>query len=231
MALVMLGGGVTDLRGSIAGTTFSRGAGGNIARSRKKPCTRHLALQCAARRESAAFTEAWSSVLSDARRSVAWTDYASGTTWTNRLGQAITISGLSAFVRLNVQRLQNNVAIQAAAPTELGHATEPGLTVTASAATQQFTIPNVPTGWDHDLTGNVMNVYNSQPAPAGRAAVPPVRFYFSIAGNVGAPPAFPFSYAYGRTFVQGQHLWLAATHADLDGRLSSFFYTSCLAGA
>jgi len=162
MALVMLGGGVTDIRGSIAGTTFSRSAAGNYARSRKKPVNPRSALQTLRRANVGYLTKYWSNTLTEQERTD-WRAYAAGTTWTNKLGQSIAISGLSAFLRLNALHRMTWSTVITAAPLAMGHAG--GVTITFDAESDTSKIQMNEPGGAFDKSTDLQELWFFQGLP------------------------------------------------------------------
>ncbi|GAH72801.1 unnamed protein product, partial [marine sediment metagenome] len=98
MALVLTGGGVADIRGSIGGITYSRSAAGLIARNRVKPVNPRSSRQVSARARISVLTERWNGTVTEQQRAD-WRTHAAGTPGTNKLGQTITLSGLDHYVR------------------------------------------------------------------------------------------------------------------------------------
>lgn len=93
------------MSGSMAGVTASHNRGGAYFRSRTIPTNPASSAQVALRGATAAATQRWSSVLTDAQRD-GWDLYAQNTTWTDKLGQSIQLSGVNHYVRSNSVRIQ-----------------------------------------------------------------------------------------------------------------------------
>ena len=171
MALVLLGGGVTDIRGSIGGTTFSRSKAGNYARARMKPVNPVSTAQQFQRQILCRLTRHWNNPAMDTYRA-GWTQYAGATTWTNALGQVITIPGISAYLRTNAYRLMSPGTILDAAPSTGGHAGAVSFSFSTSLATQHWTITANPLGWDASETGAKLYVFTGLPCLQGSLRPP-----------------------------------------------------------
>ena len=229
MALVMLGGGVTDIRGSIAGTTFSRSAAGNYARSRKKPVNPRSALQTLRRANVGYLTKYWSNTLTEQERTD-WRAYAAGTTWTNKLGQSIAISGLSAFLRLNALHRMTWSTVITAAPLAMGHAG--GVTITFAAESDTSKIQmNEPGGaFGKSIDLQELWFFQGLPTEPGRITTPKgFKLIGGVRGNSGAPPAFPLEIDSAYTMTAGQRITIKAMFHDENYRCSGPFFGSVLA--
>lgn len=220
-ALIKLGGGVTDIRGAIGGSVFSRGKGGNIIRKNAKPINPRSDRQETRRGNMAYLARYWSKTLTAAQRAD-WNAYASGSTWTNRLGETIEINGNAAFMRLNALLLLIGEAVRAAAPTAMGHAG--GITIDFDAESDNTVIEmDEPGGaWDKDLDDDWVVLFQALPVEAGRAqGTKGFRYIGAIEGDSGTPPTFPNDQTAAYTMVSGQNVTVKAIHIDPDFRVSS----------
>lgn len=229
MALIALGGGVTDIRGSIAGTTFARAAAGNYARSRKKPVNPRSALQVQRREAVAYCTKFWSETLTEQQRTD-WRAYASGTTWTNKLGQTITINGLAAFLRVNaLQRLIPSSLISPA-PTAMGHAGGVTLSFDAENDTTKLQIAEPTGAFDKDTDIHTLWLFQGIPSQPGRLAVPKgFKYLERIWGSSGAPLSFPYEVDSAYTMAIGQRITIRATFQDEHYRISGPHWATVIA--
>lgn len=220
MAVIQLGGGVTDIRGSIGGSTFARNAGGNYIRARRKPVNPMSTRQVARRTALAWLTTYWSKTLT-AQQRADWRAYAAGTTWTNRLGQVIEINGLAAFLRLNaLERLVPN-APHAAAPTAMGHAG--GVTATFAAESDTTKIQlDEPTGaFDKSTDDDVLFLFQGLPQEAGRQMHPSGFRYIGVCeGDSMTPPTFPLEFTSAYTMAAGQLVTLRLMFHDASFRVA-----------
>lgn len=103
MALILLGGNVSEIRGSIGSHTYSRNRFGAYIRSRTVPTNPSTPAQSAIRTIMAQVVAAWHNLEQIDRDE--WGDYAASIPWTNKLGQQVYLSGQNHFVRYNVARL------------------------------------------------------------------------------------------------------------------------------
>lgn len=94
---------LSDISGSIGGTTFARARGGAYARNRTVPINPGTASQGTARSMFGSLAMAWNA-LSGAQRD-AWNAWAQGILFTNRLGETYAPSGRQAYISCN-QNLQ-----------------------------------------------------------------------------------------------------------------------------
>lgn len=100
MALIATGSVVSDIRGSIAGTTYSRNKGGLYARARVAPINRNTPAQTFVRNNFAANAKLWSGTFTASERA-AWTAFAAANPLVNILGASIIVSGLAMSQKLN----------------------------------------------------------------------------------------------------------------------------------
>lgn len=115
MALVQLGGGVHDIRGSIGGTVFSRNRFGNYIRARITPVNPATDRQNDIRVAIQFLNDVWQTVLTAAQRAV-WEVYAANIVRTNKLGAQIKLTGFNMFIRSNSIRVQNGLVRMADGP-------------------------------------------------------------------------------------------------------------------
>ncbi|GAI82401.1 unnamed protein product, partial [marine sediment metagenome] len=116
MALAKYGGGLIELRGSIAGNTYSRNRYGAYVRARTKPINPDTPLQTQVRSALAWSVEHWFSSASPDQR-IAWGDYADKVNMLNKLGEVMRLSGYNHFVRSNSIRKRNADTIVLPGPT------------------------------------------------------------------------------------------------------------------
>jgi hypothetical protein len=228
MALLKFGGGIADIRGSIAGNVYSRNRFGSYARNRTKPVNTQTTLQSTVRGGLAYLTDLWHSGL-DASQRTSWETYAAAVSWLNKLGETVHLTGFNMFVRSNSVRKQVGLAVIEDGPTTLSlPETDPSFAISASKATQKISVTyNHALPWS-DEEGGRMHVYMGRPKLV-------TRNYFSgpwrLTGNIAnggdgsddLDPAF--------TLVQGQKIWCYARIDRIDGRLSNPMVASCTVGA
>ena len=103
MAQVQLGPLVSQIAGSIAGTTFQRGASGVQVRRKPLPILRRTPRTNAQRQAIALLSRSWRSLTSVQRS--AWDAQALALTWTNRFGDVIAGKGYWLYTRTNLRLL------------------------------------------------------------------------------------------------------------------------------
>lgn len=223
MALVVYGGGVTDLSGSIGGNTFSRNASGAYVRSKSIPVNPQTARQYASRGWFTAASTIWQNTLTELQRQ-AWRDYAAATGVINRLGQTIYLSGLNMFLRTLVARGVASSSAILDAPIDAGLGESPGvLSGTISEATNELTLAFDDTkDWcdedDSDLLVQVGTPQGSSIAYFNG----PYRYAEKVEGDGTTAPTSPATISCPFVCSQYQRVWIRARIAYADGRLTSF---------
>jgi len=220
MALIKYGGGVTQASGSIGGNTFARNRFGNYTRSRTKPVNPNSTAQGLSRSSLAYLAQYWNATLSVEERG-SWETYAGSVPGLNRLGESVYLTGFNEFLRSNIIRLQNELAVIEAGPTVLTlPETDPTFAIVATEADQKIAVTfdeDLP--WDSEA-GAKMYIYAGEPQN-------PTRNFFKgpwkLAGSLsnGAETGAKIDSPY--TLVTGQKIWCYARIQRADGRLSNPF--------
>lgn len=232
MALIKTGGGIIEIRGSIAGNTFSRNRSGAYVRARTKPVNPNTSRQQQVRASLAQLTVRWANTLTGAQRT-AWNLYASNVVMTNKLGESINLSGFNHYIRSNATRLAGPTVVIDPGPTvfEIPEA-DPTLVVTASEATQQLTIAfdnTLPWAIEDD---SFLLLFEGQPQNAQRNFFGgPWRF---ITWVPGADPGGAITPSVNNTLfgiAESQRLWIYARISRADGRLSQPFRADVIVAA
>ncbi len=104
MAKVLFGGGVQEMRRSLAGNTFSRNKGGAYTRQRVRPTNPQTVDQINKREILSNLSKQWGVELTQGQRD-AWTDFAELNPRTDVLGQTLILSGIQMFISLNERLL------------------------------------------------------------------------------------------------------------------------------
>lgn len=218
-ATIKLGGGVTGIRGSIGGTTFSHNAGGDYIRNRTKPINPRSPLQNTRRAFLARCAKAWSNELEPQERTD-WLAYAKGTTWKNRLGDEIGINGLAALVRVNTLLAMGGEAFRTAAPTKTGHAG--GLTFSFKAESDNTVIQiNKPAApFDESTPGHMVYFFMGHPTEIGRICTPKGFRYIGRVYGHDTPLEYPVALDAAYTMTEGQFITIRAMWHDEDFRVS-----------
>lgn len=232
MALVKFGGGVTQMAGSIGGTTFARNRSGNYARAKTKPVNPSSARQNVIRAAIAFLTQRWNQDVTAVQRT-AWAAYGSAVTMKNRLGEDINLSGFNHYIRSNSILKQQAITLIDAGPTTLAlPEQDPTLAITASAATQLVSV-----GFDDTLDwldedGAYLFVFCGTPQLATRDFFAgPWRFMDKIDGDSVTPPTTPTTMTAPFTLTEDQKIWVYARIARDDGRLSEPFRADVVVAA
>lgn len=232
MALIKLGGGVSDIRGSIGGTVFSKNRYGSYTRNRTVPVNPGSTAQTKIRACTGQIRDAWFNTLTAAQRA-AWAVYASNVQVQNRLGESITLTGWNMFARTNMAMLYNDYAIVADAPTEFSLAEQDStLAITVSEATQEVSVAFDDTMTWVDEDGAALMIYVSRPQNATiNYFKGPYLLAGKIEGDGTTAPTTPATIAVPFAVVEGQKVFVQARIVRADGRLSEPFRVSCTVAA
>lgn len=224
MALVKFGGGIIEMRGSIAGTVFSRNSTGNYARAKTTPINPNTALQQTVRAAMAFLTDRWSNTLT-ANQRIAWNLYASSVQVLNRIGESVNISGFNHYIRSNMIRKQYANPLIDDGPTVFEiPAADPTYSISVSEGTQIITHSFDDTmDWAVE-DGSFLFFYGGKPQN-------PQIFFFDgpwrKAGFIGGVdpggPIEPHAAASEYAVAEGQHIWTYGRISRADGRLSEKF--------
>lgn len=232
MALVVLPEG-QQRSGKQGGIVWSRNRAGAYVRNRAVPVNPNSATQVAVRNAVRALTIRWSQTLTQVQRD-AWDLYASNVSWTGKLGQSVSLTGLNHYVRSNTEMLRHNGSYIDAAPTIFELATaELALAVTMSAAAQTGDITYDDTADWNSEDGAAQHFYMGAPQDASHTFFKgPFKYWCRILGNSGAPPASPLAgVAVPWPIAQGQRVWVRSRILRADGRLSEFAEVNFLVAA
>ncbi len=231
MALVKFGGGVTEMRGSIAGTVFSRNSSGAYARARTKPVNPNTERQDNVRGGVASATTRWSQTLNDTSR-ILWNEYAALVAMKNRLAETTFHSGFNHYIRSNAFRMSLGFAAIDAAPAngELP-AHDPSISIAPSAGSQQLNVTfDNSMDWANEA-GGVLFVHQGRPQNAQRFRFfGPYRWCTCVGGDSETPPgpAEPAPAVFHITELQRQWVYFRIQRAD--GRLSETFRAEAFVG-
>jgi len=232
MALIKFGGGVVQMSGSIAGTTFARNRYGNYARARTKPTNPNTSGQQVVRNSLAFLTARWSQDLSAAQRT-AWNLYGTSVAMKNRLGESVYLTGFNHYIRCNSILKRSNRTLVDAGPTtfELPEV-DPTIVITASQATNHITITYDDTLDWLDEDDAWMTLFCGQPQNAQRNFFAgPWKLWHALGGNSGTPPVSPADANAPFIITEGQHVWVYGRISRADGRLSVPFRGDVLVAA
>lgn len=217
---------VTQVSGSIAGTTYSHNSAGLYRRARSIPVNPNSAAQQGVRSNLTTLSQAWNAVLTQVQRD-AWDNYATLSPITGKLGDELVLSGQQMYIRCNTVRLLAGVARVDAGPTVPGliALTTPVTTISIGAATLSTAFETTD-AWAN-VVGGGLNIQTSRFISGGRNFFKgPYRFNQVVLG-AGAPPASPDTEA-ENAFNQlvadataGQKCSMRYTAFEDDGRISA----------
>lgn len=118
MAKINLGALAQDVRGSLAGSTFSKGRSGSIVRQKVSPVQPRTARQLAQRAIFAEASQAWRDLTDNNRAD--WINWAASHKVVDVFGMARILAGNAAYIRVNAVRLTAGLAMIAAPPADEG---------------------------------------------------------------------------------------------------------------
>ncbi len=104
MARITYGPIVSDARGAIGNTTFTRGRAGSVARSKSRPTNKQTPRQLAARARVSAANRGWFGLT--AAQQTYWTGIAAAERWTSQRGADYTPTGRQVWLRYRITALQ-----------------------------------------------------------------------------------------------------------------------------
>lgn len=219
MANIKLGAAIADIRGSIGGTTFSHGKGGSIARSWKKPVNPRAPKQIARRASMGSNASIWNSAAMATYRA-GWNDWATSSPGTNKLGEAIVLTGYQAFCAINSFREAIGLARTLSAPTAYGSAK--AITLTASRDTSANEISIVTLSNDADLgdSGLYWAFFELKPQSPGNASFPTAGRYLGKITGTAPAPTLPQVFTPQWAAPTGARQAIRAVFMDAAGRIS-----------
>lgn len=217
---------VTQVSGSIGGTTYSHNTAGLYRRARSIPVNPNSAAQQSVRANLTTLAQAWNAVLTQPMRD-AWDNYATLSPITGKLGDELVLSGQQMYIRCNTVRLLAGIARVDAGPVTPGliALTTPVATLSIVPAVVSVAFTNTD-AWAN-VVGGGLNIQTGRFISAGRNFFRgPYRFNSNVPG-AGAPPASPedtANNAFGQVMadaVAGQKMSLRYTAFEEDGRISA----------
>jgi len=229
---IKFGGGITEMRGSAGGNTYSRNRFGAYMRNRTVPTNPNTARQQDVKTAMAFLTDRWANTLTADQRT-AWNLYGSSVAMLNRLGETIYLTGFNHYIRSNIDRKRIIGSTIDAGPTLFEiPAADPTFSITGTEAAQ--TIDFVyDDGMDWaDENGAWLLLYQGKPQnPQRNFFGGPWRYCTIVEGVNGAPPAGPKTGAVTFAIAEGQHQWAYARILRADGRLSQPFRADAFCAA
>lgn len=118
MAIILFGGGTSDLRGSAGGNTWSKNAFGNYQKSKPNPKTNKTERAYIAKGNFIELAQMWSATLTQVQRD-AWIAARPNFPQTNVFGQTILLTGFALFQKFNgnLKLIGQNVILLPPVPT------------------------------------------------------------------------------------------------------------------
>lgn len=227
MALVLFGNGVADMRGSVAGNTFSRNRGGAYIRNRVVPLNPGSNPQNHIRQSVSNFAKAWGATLTAAQRA-AWTAFAAAWPVTNKLGATIVLTGEQMYVRLNTVIYNAGGAAIADPPANLtvgSLLTLSGTFVVGASATAVFTATPL-------SAGDRLQIFATAPLQPGIGFVRNrLRYITTMADATASPSTFytPYIARFGQPLVGQQVVIECRVLRYLTGAVSQFLRYNIIA--
>jgi hypothetical protein len=182
---------VSEIRGKIASTVFTKNKAGASIRNRVTPINRRSSNQTAVRQRLASLSAQWRG-LTEAERT-SWNAAGASFPQTDNLGQTIFLTGEQIFVRCNSNLILtgNSQITSAPTPTSFDVLSFTSLTVTADDGVVSLAFaPTVPAGYE-------MVVRATAPVSPGKSFISDSAFRFikSIAPAATSPQALTSEYA------------------------------------
>jgi len=190
---------VSEVRGKIAATVFSRNKGGAIIRNRIKPINRRSVLQSTRRQVLGNLASSWRG-LSEAQRA-SWNTGAPNFPVQDTLGQTIYLSGEQMYVRFNANLVLIGESEIQTAPTSFAFSIF-SITLTAAAGAGTISLAFTP---DPMPTDNNLAVYATEPLSPG----------------ISSPNASKFRYLETIVPTDTSPANIAATYVALFGAITS----------
>jgi hypothetical protein len=212
MALIKFGIVVAEARGKLNGGVFSKGAAGNVLRTKVTPVNPASSAQQGVRSGLTAIAQAWRG-LTVAQRA-GWKALATQVTTSNIFGDNVTLSGLAMSGRVNRNRQAIAQVILADAPALPTLSALTALSVTATAGTPTLSVVYAPTPVP---TGHTMVLRFTPQMSAGRSFVKGKFVQLAIVAAAAATPYNALAVYTARfgTLVAGQRITVSAHYIHI----------------
>jgi len=191
MALIKTGGLISEIRGSIGGTTYSRGRYGAIARNRTIPVQPNSARQMVVRNNMKLLINEWNDYMTQAERD-GWIQYAAAVPMKNSLGETIYLSGQNHYIRSAMVGLRPQLNQNAIAPTIQNLSiigTPPVCTIVGATGIMSIAFSNGDS-WATEVGGGMI-VYAGTPVNAGVKYYSGPWLYATAIKGLVIPPVSP----------------------------------------
>lgn len=209
MALVRFGGGVAEIRASVAGTTYSRNRGGAYQRNRVKPLNPRTAFQTQQRDRLSDLSTNWGGLLTQAQRDQ-WTSFAALYPRTNVFGAAVVLTGQQFYVAVNTELLSAFLPVLTVPGANMDVTQLLTLSATFALAGPTATViyTPTPTGANH-----YMQIFATPGIPPGRKYLKnAMRLIFTSVVNAASPQTYYASWStrFGADPSAGQRIGIEA---------------------
>lgn len=209
--------------GSVGGLTASRNRYGQYFRTRVVPVNPNTPAQITVRALFAAAATAWKAIAGSERD--AWDTYAINTPVLNKLGNSITLTGFSMYVRSNSVRDLAGLAMVDPGPSIFGlpDFTQSGMTASTSGpgvTTVSLAFDGQDDWVDEDDAAMIYFVSRPQ-SPTINFFKGPFRFLGTVLGDATTAPTPPVDLQSPFTGAPGQKIFVRARVLRADGRLSN----------
>lgn len=219
MALIKLGGLVSNISGSIGGVTFARNRGGAYIRNRTIPLNPQTVRQVIVRQIFGSLSNLWSVTVTAVQRT-AWELYASNVPLTNTLGEDRNVSGINMYSRGNALLLDTAGVRVDDGPIIFTKGPSFTPTITLDAGANTLTVTDLG-GYD-PATDGFIGLLISQ----GKPQQPGVSFYKAPFRKVSGTQevtlgALPTAVALAFPIAIGQAVFIRSTQVTIDGRVGT----------
>lgn len=218
--------------GSLAGITASRNRGGNYFRARAIPTNPNSQQQQTVRSNMADMVAYWTTTLTQAQRD-AWATYAANVPVIDKLGAPIFLTGQNMFVRSNLGGISGGATVVEDAPTvfNLGGFTAPSIaSASAGGADLDLNFENTDE-WANEDDARMVVYISRQQNPGINYFKGPYRVAGVILGDATTPPTSPATITLPFAVAQGNRLFVKVNVVRADGRYSTPWRGTVIAGA
>jgi len=213
MARVVLGPMISDARGKVGGTVFSRNAAGHYTRAKVSPVQPRTNAQIKIRVGMCNMAQYWRDTMTAPLRAV-WEQYAQATPLTDRFGAKAVISGLAMFLRCNAILKAVALTPITAGPTTPGEAAMQKATFTGTDVNGVII-----TAPDPVLTAGDFFIVLMSPAPMSQAR----NYYsgpFTLWGVQTSTDVFPKTIVEPPQTALGQRWFFQLRRIEKSGKVS-----------
>lgn len=166
MAKILFGGGVAEIRGSEAGTTFSRNKGGAYTRQRVSPVQPQTSFQLAQRELFTSTSKRWGGVLTQSQRD-AWEAFAQLFPVIDVFGRQLFLTGEQSYIKINTRVFSSEGAFLDDPPADQDVGVLESATVTASTGPDLVEFGFAPA----QVPPTALRVFAAPLLPVGRSFV------------------------------------------------------------